>query len=182
MYSGCNRIALESQHHIADALLLLLEDTPFEQISVTRLCREAGVSRQTFYTLFDSREDVVIFQLKSACCCKSRLHSALHSRDGFLFSMADYMVTNRGLLTLLYQNHLMHCFYDSQYEGFMECSSAGPGLSQRDQAYMADFLASALTSCARTYVSRGGQESVDELTHIIRDLMMGICFCSLFPT
>ena len=46
--------------------LLLTED--FELITVTAICREAGVSRSTFYRLFDNTQDVLDY----ACFCLSK--------------------------------------------------------------------------------------------------------------
>ena len=45
MYCGCNEKALTSQRAIACALLRLMEAGPYADISISQLCREAGVSR-----------------------------------------------------------------------------------------------------------------------------------------
>ena len=63
MYSGKNRTALLSQQLIGDAMMRLLNRLAFDQISISDLCREAEISRQTFYSLFDSKENVVIYEL-----------------------------------------------------------------------------------------------------------------------
>ena len=42
--------------------------SPFSQISVSELCKSAGISRQTFYTLVTSRENVMVFTLQSRYC------------------------------------------------------------------------------------------------------------------
>jgi AcrR family transcriptional regulator len=54
MYEGCNKTALTSQSAIAEALLNLMKEKPYSKISVSEICKRAGVSRQTFYTLFES--------------------------------------------------------------------------------------------------------------------------------
>ena len=56
MYKGSNKSALLSQKLISEALLRLLETMPFNDISVSDLCREAQVSRQTFYSLFGTKD------------------------------------------------------------------------------------------------------------------------------
>ena len=68
MYKGSNKSALLSQKLISEALLRLLESMPFNDISVSDLCREAQVSRQTFYSLFGTKENVVIYELSHNCC------------------------------------------------------------------------------------------------------------------
>lgn len=50
-----------AQRAIGDALLKLLADTHWNEISVKALCECAGVSRPTFYRHFDELEDVLGF-------------------------------------------------------------------------------------------------------------------------
>lgn len=64
MYNGNNKTALESQRQIAAAFTVLLREKPYSQISVSAICKEAGVSRQTFYTLFSSKENIVLYVLR----------------------------------------------------------------------------------------------------------------------
>ena len=59
MYCGTNPTALLNQRQLAKALFRLMEQKPFSAISVSELCRAASISRQTFYSLFDSKESVV---------------------------------------------------------------------------------------------------------------------------
>lgn len=68
MYTGSNPSALRSQRLIADALISLLEEgRPFVEISATELCRRAGVSRQTFYKMFGTLENVVRYVMRTRC-------------------------------------------------------------------------------------------------------------------
>ena len=52
-----NRITREA---IQTALLLLMEEKEFKKISITELVSRAGVSRQSFYRNYNSKEDIVI--------------------------------------------------------------------------------------------------------------------------
>ena len=63
MYNGNNKTALASQRQIAAAFTALLREKPYSQISVSAICKEAGVSRQTFYSLFSSKENIVLYVL-----------------------------------------------------------------------------------------------------------------------
>lgn len=56
MYRKCTtEISVQHQKQVEDALLQLLQKMPFEEISVTELCRLSGVSRRVFYHLFSSK-------------------------------------------------------------------------------------------------------------------------------
>ena len=51
-----NKIVRES---LQQALLMLMDGQEFDKISVTALCKKAGVSRQAFYTNFVSIDDLL---------------------------------------------------------------------------------------------------------------------------
>ena len=63
MYSGNNPIALQSRAWLVDALLELMKTTPYDKITVRDICRKADLSRQTFYNLFQSKEEILYYQL-----------------------------------------------------------------------------------------------------------------------
>ena len=44
---------------IKDALLALLQNTPYEKITVASLCRQAEITRATFYLHYDNIDDVL---------------------------------------------------------------------------------------------------------------------------
>ncbi|MDE7108180.1 MAG: TetR/AcrR family transcriptional regulator, partial [Clostridiales bacterium] len=44
---------------ITTALFELLEKTPFAQITISELCKKAGVARKTFYRNFNDKTAVV---------------------------------------------------------------------------------------------------------------------------
>ena len=68
MYCGTNKTALQSQRQIAAAMMALIQEKPYAQISISELCKTAGISRQTFYSLFTSRDNVMVFTLQERCC------------------------------------------------------------------------------------------------------------------
>ncbi len=67
MYRGSNPSALRSQHVLALALVELIQEYAYSEITVTMLSAKAGVSRQTFYKMFDGKEDVVRYVAKVRC-------------------------------------------------------------------------------------------------------------------
>lgn len=67
MYTGNNPSALRSQDLLSQALLNLMQRFPYSEITITMLCSQAGVSRQTFYKLFDSKDDIIRSVAKTRC-------------------------------------------------------------------------------------------------------------------
>lgn len=56
MYRKCTTdISVQHQKQVEDSLLELMGKIPYEEITVTQLCAEAGVSRRVFYHLFNNK-------------------------------------------------------------------------------------------------------------------------------
>ena len=49
---------VKTKRHLKQALVKMLEDTPFEKLTVAELCRRAETSRITFYTHYDDKYDL----------------------------------------------------------------------------------------------------------------------------
>ena len=52
-----NPISVRSKRLITDALISIMEEKPFSKISIRDIVEKAGLTRQTFYHNFDSKEE-----------------------------------------------------------------------------------------------------------------------------
>ena len=179
MYEGCNKTAVASQIAIADALLLLMTQKPYSRISISEICKNADVSRQTFYSLFDSKENVISFALarkycfhpeEHGCCGESmRLENICHA-----YSM--YIIDRRDILDVLVRNDLMYLMQDSLYECLLSSAGCLTGYSYEDRVYAADFLAGGLTGIARNYILQGSSVPLSHLESLLYALLSGSFF------
>ena len=64
MYQGNNLTAIQSQQWLGKALARLMEQQPYAAVTIGAICREADLSRQTFYNVFSSKEEVLRFCLR----------------------------------------------------------------------------------------------------------------------
>lgn len=176
MYEGDNKTAQQSQQRIAEALLELLREQPFSGLSVSVLCKKAKVSRQTFYTLFGTREQALAFALQSGCryepepernVCRSACF-----RD-FCRGYSRYIVENREILALLARNDLMYTLYETQYQGLLDCPHFMGDMAPEDRQYLVDFIASGMTSIAQTFVRTGCRADTDTLERVMYRLFGG---------
>ena len=58
---GRNQYVVE---HITEAMLKLIKNTNFNDISISQICEEAGVGRASFYRNFENKEAVISRYLK----------------------------------------------------------------------------------------------------------------------
>lgn len=66
MYLGSNPTALQSQKQFAEALISLMQRNRYECLTIKEICAAANLTRTTFYSFFDSKEDVIRCLLRSS--------------------------------------------------------------------------------------------------------------------
>lgn len=174
MYCGCNEKALSSQRSIACALLALMDSAPYAEISITALCRAAGVSRPTFYSLFGSKDDVVAYILRESHCYapEPEAGSCLQS---FCRSYSRYITEQRHFLTLLAANGVGYLLYQSIFDSLMDCGCFLRETDAVSRRCAANFTAGALTGVAQDYVAREAC-TTEELCRLLESLFSGGLF------
>lgn len=180
MYCGNNKTALSSQRQIAEAMMRLIREKPYRQITVSELCKAAGISRQTFYSLFTSRENVVVFTLQAQYCYAPKLTDAAPEEPRGLRQLCrgygEYFLQNRALLETLVQNHIDYLLYDSLYEALEGCGCFLNRVEPCTRRYAASFYAGGLACVARRYVQEGCASTADDLAELLYTLFSGKLF------
>jgi len=182
MYCGTNKTALQSQRQIAEAMMALLREKPFSQVTVSELCKSAGISRQTFYTLFTSRENVMVFTLQTNCCDGPELNEPEHitCRGDMLrwlcHGYSEYMLRNQALIKLLVDNHIDYLLYDSFFDAMDSCESFLPKADPCTRSYAASFYAGGIACVARRYAQEGCASSANQLEMLLMTLLSGGLF------
>ena len=60
MYKICKtEESVQRQRQFESALLKTMSEEPYQQISVTELCRHVGIARKNFYRYFETKDDVL---------------------------------------------------------------------------------------------------------------------------
>lgn len=178
MYCGSNKTARLSQQLLSEAMFRLLAEKPFSSISVSELCREAEVSRQTFYSLFESKENVVTYTLMEHYCYTPETEGG--NTCGTLRQMCvnygEYVRENASLLRLLVENDIVYLLYDGLYDSLINCGCFLGGMTPEVRAYAADFMAGGFTSIARTYIRADAGTDAALLDDLIYSLFNGSLF------
>ena len=65
MHDSSNPSAVRSKKEITQALLTLMRQHPYSQISVKQIIMEAKLARKTFYRNFENKDDVLLSLLRS---------------------------------------------------------------------------------------------------------------------
>ena len=174
MYCGCNEKALSSQRAIACALLALMEEESYAGISISALCRAAGVSRPTFYSLFGSKDDVVAYILRESHCYAPEPEAG-SCLESFCMGYSEYITRQRHFLALLVNNGVGHLLYQSIFDSLMDCGCFLSDTDAVSRRCAANFTAGALTGVAQDYVAREACDS-GELCRLLESLFGGGLF------
>ncbi len=182
MYCGSNKTALQSQRQIAQAMMVLIREKPYSQITVSELCKAAGTSRQTFYSLFTSRENVMVFTLQTGACDMpeivppERMCSRRDTLRWLCRGYSEYMLHNRELIKLLVDNHIDYLLYDSFFEAMNDCDCFLSGVEPCLRYYAASFYAGGIACVARRYAQEGCTTTADCLEEMLMTLLSGALF------
>ncbi len=95
---------------VADALLSLLADREYREVTIKELASEAGVSRSTFYRLFGDKDTVVSWWYGALMDEYLRLFAARadRGRGGYLRAIFDCFYAHHEELLLLHERGCTH--------------------------------------------------------------------------
>lgn len=112
------KIAERSKEKFVKALLVVMEQYDFKEITITQLSQEAGLSRKTFYRLFKDKEQLINFFFENLykeylIQIKSR---QLHHYWDVVQCYFDFCEERRELLSLLKRNNLLVPLFEGSYK------------------------------------------------------------------
>jgi len=179
MYQGKNPKAIQSRKMIAHATIELMHSKRFEKLNIKEICEKALLSRQTFYSLFDSKEEVIeyiIMKTMDGFQKQLNTNTNLHIDDIF-FNLASYVIEKKVLLSLLIRNnmnYLLHKVVQRNILLLREVADITPYNSNEDiDDYHLAFFSSSLAELMITYLRRDDKYSPKELGRLFSDIFTG---------
>ena len=111
------KIAEQSRERFAKALLAIMQQYDFQEITVTQLSQEADLSRKTFYRLFKSKEELLNFYFESLykeCLSEIQMRNLHHYWD-VVQCFFDFCEERKELLSLLKRHNLLVPLFEGSY-------------------------------------------------------------------
>ncbi|MCD8115803.1 MAG: TetR/AcrR family transcriptional regulator [Oscillospiraceae bacterium] len=149
---------------ITNALLALLEQHEFSEISISQITAYAKVSRNSFYRNYADKEDILLKYIRRLFLdwdaeYKKQSQGSNVNLYGSLFR---HLSDNKEFYLLLKKRNLFHLFLAVLLE------QAGPK-SEYDNtwAYITAFIAYGTYGWIEEWVARGMQESGDEMAALL---------------
>lgn len=167
-FKSKNKTAMQSQHMISDALFSLMKRKPFQQITVTEICKEAAIGRKTFYRNFELREDVIKFQLDLMCEEYKKELAAL-SLEQYLFHHFAYIQKNADYFIVLYENGLSALAYE-KFSALLPDTMPVWSDDPIEQEYRSAYIVAGIEAIQRVWISRGCVEGIEEVVRIASEV------------
>lgn len=112
------RIAEQSRKKITDALLVILQQYDYKEITITQLAQEAKLSRKTFYRLFTDKEEVLSYLFKNLYIeCFEQIKSQ-HTQHYWEIVQCyfDFWEERKSLLRIFKNSTLLPILFDGAYK------------------------------------------------------------------
>lgn len=151
--------------HLTEALLILLEKKPLEDITISELVDNAGVGRASFYRNYDNKEDILKAYLETLFSewtdvCKENSDIQLHE---IIHIMISHFEKHRSFYQLLHERKLTYLLKD------IILNICGPKPEyEKIEAYSTAFVAYSLYGWIDVWFQRGMVESSDEIAELFK--------------
>ena len=102
--------SVQTEHLARMALIKLMESTPLEKITVTALCKEAGINRNTFYAHYYRPEDVYE-QIFNNWQISIQDFSDFGDPKAIIAKYVELLIKHDDLLKLIKHTDIIHNFF-----------------------------------------------------------------------
>lgn len=176
MYQGNNPTALTSQGWLVDALLALMEHKEYTRLTVRELCEAAGLSRQTFYNCFDSKEEILRLRIRQ--CYQEMLARLDQMQELRLADITDAFAAtfqaNHRFFRLLLDQHLEPILHDELSRAIGQFAARLCVCTpRRHLAYSSAFLSGAISNTVIWWLKDPEPLSSQELAALLADILAG---------
>lgn len=177
----------KAQTKLKQALILLLDDYDFDQLSVSRICKEAGVHRSTFYAYYDNQysllEDTQTYLVSLFLAEFKHYQQSFEAEQEYgsfvdsyyLVPYLHYIKAHQKLYRIYLKNPIdfNHRQNAEQYisEHFLERYRERGVTDPKTARYMANFYTAGLRSIIYDWVMADCEDPVDAIVAIIHTII-----------
>lgn len=176
---GAARQKNESCELLYQALLDLLKEKKITSITISEICDQAVVSRQTYYRNFKDKTDILRRHILMRLAVFKLHHDVALPRDSALRDFFRDLPLEKDLLRTLYRQDMFYLIYESMQEHlYNELSSNTKSFScsEEDADFFIYQIADTLAGILYVWTMHGFRESTEELYRLALKLMPAYSF------
>lgn len=151
-----------------------LQTMPLASITVSDLHRVTSLSRATFYRLFDTPEDILVYQMDQMTADAARVYAANStlSTAQLLERTISLGLENHTFVRALMDNHRLDLLYRSTEEVFRQLDSGhvvfSGSMDPQEREYLISYLSMMLVATQIAWSRNGYQDTPDQLMKHMR--------------
>ncbi len=175
-----NPMSVRSKAALSQALLSELMGKDLDVISISDITSRAGLSRQTFYTNFEKKEDILNYLLNGLFAKYSRHLPSIQATPGnFIIDYLIFWDANKDFISLLFRRDLGYLFQNRNREFFMDSSTQIDGIFSAEPwqlPYIKASMAGLTYELLYLWITSDQGLSVNVLTALAENLLSGKIF------
>ena len=163
------------QRRFEAAMLEMMKESLFEEISISELCRFTGLSRKTFYRLYDAKADVVYAMIDHALLEAGNYEPDQTVGPGGMHKFLAYWKSQKELLDVLKKNRISALLAQQAMEHIMReapeivrCFGADGDSHGRESMI---FYVTGIFALVLDWHSRDFDLTIDDLSGLLMKLM-----------
>lgn len=171
-----NLQAIASRNRIKDALITLMKQYPYKDITITQICQEAQIVRQTFYRNFEAKDEILIFLLDGMIRLYYTEYRNENNTYTQLMNFFAFMLINRELLLLLSKNNLLFLIdktITSNITVLFELRQISE-IEEGTEKYVIGFIASTVCSLLSIWINEGFAETPETICKLAQRFLSGL--------
>ncbi len=167
---GTDKRKIHSAELLLNGLIKCMETDDFTNINVSDLQKASGVSRATFYRLFDNTQDVLAYKCRMiATEIPKKYHTCSpECREIFLLFTLRYWLENHLFLEAIFMSGradiLQHALFENT--DFFRSQFSLDFISEGTLDYLASAAMGILSSILITWVRHGKKETPEQLIEV----------------
>lgn len=175
MYRRCvSEKSAAQQRQFESAMLELMKTSLFEEISISELCRHTGLSRKTFYRLYDAKADVIYAMIDHALLDAQGFVPDESVGPGGLHKFLAYWKSKKDLLDMLQKNRISALLPQQAVQHVMHEAPEIVRCFGADSEYGREkmiFYVTALFALVQDWHNQDFDRSIDALSAMMMQLM-----------
>lgn len=173
MYTGTNPKALHSIQTLKDCLYQQMQSVPYHEITIKDLCQEADISRQTFYTLIETKDQLLgalLDDLFEPTIENSQNKKQIPIMEAITFFM-EVMDSKKKFLKLLLDNQLQNFFMASLQNACLRLTQLSSRQLTKSDLYMLHYHVGGVTNLLTYWYQDGFSLSKKEMTALMSETL-----------
>lgn len=173
-----NPISVRSKRRITESLLELMHDTPFAKISIKDIVERAGLTRQTFYHNFESKEEVLIHKEEELFegLLQYLVDNRISDWENIIWFYFRYWQRNSDFVKLLINNNLVYILeakYPEYFKLMQFVEFRETDLSDIEAEYVYSFVSGAIVNMLVSWIKTGMVMTAREMADLVMQILDG---------